>query len=119
MKYKNFYEGFEGEPEYVFELEDDATYSLHMWEGYIDMLVDRILIQPVDESSFLHQLYNNDDVDIWARPWEIPSVEEASKTLSSILDRIKERDWHDAIASLIDLLDTARERGKRVYMRED
>ena len=32
----NYYDGFEGEDEVIFELEKDRDFNLHIWVGYLD-----------------------------------------------------------------------------------
>lgn len=33
---KKFYEGYEGEPEIIFEIKEKPEYNIHIWEGYIE-----------------------------------------------------------------------------------
>ena len=35
-----FYEGYEGEPEVIFQLLDDNNTSIHLWTGYIDDIMN-------------------------------------------------------------------------------
>lgn len=115
MHYKDHYEGYEGENEFIIEMEDYPDYTIHMWEGHFCTFMDRI--QP-ENGKWTHLALPYNEITGWnykAR-WEIPDLQGAYDQLLTIWEYRSESWWGDAYVDLLDLLATAMIKGKKVYV---
>jgi hypothetical protein len=107
---KNFYTGFEGEPELVFtQVVNDHKKILRLWEGHFDTIIQHVSVSADGDWKGLAYYYHlclgcwGDDQE----DWQIPDIVEALIQLQEI--KIQKEDMQTAIIcnALIEFLEEA------------
>ncbi|OPH62161.1 hypothetical protein BC351_02720 [Paenibacillus ferrarius] len=104
-KVKDFYTGYEGEPEIIFYFEnfDGQKVQLKAWIGYFDSIM--AAIQPTKNGwSGLSYYYHTDTGWFEETPWRIPDLGDALNNLQSVNKTELDQETLTVYQSIFELL---------------
>lgn len=112
-----YYDGFEGEPEYIFCLYagDCFTEKIHIWDGYFSDIINTI--KPTENGWTSLTEYYHLCIDFDNDNWKIPDIPSALRQLKNIdTSKIKFPKSHDVLQILIDMFTRACENNLTIYI---
>ena len=107
-KAKDFYTGYEGEPEYVFRLQEQPASSVRAWGGHIDSIMAAMSADTVGWDA-LFKAYQLDEGWFNESPWSVPDVTRARIQLELVDSAALSSDASEVLAALCTLFRTAEE----------
>ncbi|WP_051775393.1 hypothetical protein [Paenibacillus tyrfis] len=117
---KDFYTGFEGEPEIIFFFQefDAQKVVVRTWIGYFDSIM--MATQP-NENGWrgLSYYYHTDTGWFEETPWRIPDLRDALIDLQSVNKKELDQETLTVYQSIFDLLEKAQSIDKEVWVEYD
>lgn len=112
-----YYDGFEGEPEYIFCLYagDCFTEKIHIWDGYFSDIINTI--KPTENGWTSLTEYYHLCIDFDNDNWKIPDIPSALRQLKNIdTSKIKFPKSHDVLKILVGIFTRACENNLIIYI---
>lgn len=112
-----YYEGFEGEPEYIFCLYDGScpVEKIHIWSGYFGDIIKTVEPAPNGWTSlaeYYHMCIDFDDDN-----WKVPDINSALQQLKNIdASKIEFPESHNVLKLLIEMFTNACKNNLTVYI---
>lgn len=112
-----YYEGFEGEPEYIFCLYDEncPIEKIHIWGGYFSDIIETVA--PAQNGWESLTKYYHLCIDFDNDNWKVPDIESALQQLKNIdTSKIEFPAAHDVLTLLIEMFTKACKNNLTVYI---
>ncbi|WP_379140247.1 dihydroorotate dehydrogenase (quinone) [Paenibacillus sp. sgz500992] len=117
---KDFYTGFEGEPEIIFYFQNSEGQKVQIkaWIGYFDSIM--AAIQPNENGwSGLSYYYHTDTGWFEETPWRIPDLGDALNGLQSVNKTELDQETLEVYRSIFELLHQAQSVDREVLVEYD
>ena len=115
-----YYNGFEGEPEYIFCLYDDYTLieKVHLWDGYFSDIMNAV--SPAESGWTGLAEYYNLCIDWEQEKWRVPDNAKVLQQLSELdRNKIEFSESFKVLDILIEIFTKACENNFSIYIEKD
>ncbi len=112
-----YYEGFEGEPEYIFCLYNGECLieKIHIWDGYFSDIINTI--KPTENHWTSLAEYYQLCIDFDKSNWKVPDIPSALQQLKNVdTSKIRFPKNHEVLKMLIDIFTIACQNNLVVYI---